>query len=53
MELDFGRENRYTYSPFYMFGELLWFKENMPQQYEKTACVLQANGYVNYRLTEK
>ena len=56
MELDFGREAIFRATgnvpdPFYMFGELLWFKENMPQQYEKTACVLQANGYVNYRLT--
>ena len=37
--------------PFYMFGELLWFKENEPELYDRTRCVLQCNGYVNYRLT--
>lgn len=37
--------------PFYTYPELLWFKEKEPEKYEKCVCVLQTNGYVNFRLT--
>ena len=37
--------------PFYTFSELLWFREHEPELFEQTRCVLQCNGYVNYRLT--
>ncbi len=40
-----------TADPFYTFGELLWFQENAPEAFARTHCVLQCNGYVNYRLT--
>lgn len=32
-------------------SKLLWFKRHEPELYARTACLLQANGYVNYRLT--
>ena len=37
--------------PYYTFDELLWFKENEPEKYARTHCVLQCNGYVNFRFT--
>lgn len=37
--------------PFYVYSELLWFKQNQPALYEKTRWILQANGYLNLRLT--
>ena len=30
--------------PFYVYSELLWFKQNQPALYEKTRWILQANG---------
>lgn len=32
-------------------NKLLWFRKNEPELFEKTACILQANGYLNYKLT--
>ena len=32
-------------------AKLLWFKRHEPGLYARTACFVQANGYVNYRLT--
>lgn len=40
-----------TADPFYTYGELLWFKQECPEAFERTHCVLQCNGYVNLRLT--
>lgn len=40
-----------TADPFYTFSELLWFKQRRPEAYARTRCVLQCNGYVNFRLT--
>ena len=37
--------------PSYVYSELLWFKQNQPALYEKTRWILQANGYLNLRLT--
>ena len=35
--------------PYYTFGELLWYRENEPEKYERTHCILQCNGYVNFK----
>lgn len=32
-------------------GKLLWFKRNLPEEFEKTATIMQANSYLNYKLT--
>jgi xylulokinase len=37
--------------PFYIAAKLLWFKNHEPSLFSKTALVLMANGYINYRLT--
>lgn len=37
--------------PYFAAAKLLWFKENEEELYGKTRHVLQANGYVNFRLT--
>lgn len=37
--------------PYFMLPKLLWFKKYEPQLFQQTARVLQANGYLNYKLT--
>lgn len=37
--------------PYYPLSGLLWVRENEPWVYEKTRCLLQINGYINYKLT--
>ncbi len=37
--------------PFYIAGELLWFRQTHPELFDKTYKILQANGYFNYLLT--
>lgn len=37
--------------PYYMLPKFLWFKKYEPQLLARTHKVLQANGYVNYKLT--
>lgn len=32
-------------------GKLLWFKRNEPELFAKTHSILQANGWLNYKLT--
>ncbi len=32
-------------------GKILWFKRHEPELFQKTRCLLQANGYLNYKLT--
>ena len=32
-------------------NKILWFKRNEPKLFAKTACILQANGWLNYKLT--
>lgn len=39
--------------PFYLLSKLYWYKHNEPDNYKKTATVLQANGYIVYKLTGK
>lgn len=37
--------------PSYTLPKVLWLKKNEPELYRRTACVLQSNGYIVYRLT--
>lgn len=37
--------------PSYTLPKVLWLKKHEPELYRKTACVLQSNGYIVYRLT--
>jgi xylulokinase len=36
---------------FYVASKLLWFRTHEPELFARTACFVQANGYINYRLT--
>jgi xylulokinase len=36
---------------YFMLSELLWFRRHHPELMEKTYKILQANGYVNLKLT--
>jgi len=38
-------------SPSYSLPKILWMRENRPEVYEKTACFLQSNSFIVYRLT--
>ena len=38
-------------SPSYTLPKVLWYREEMPQVYEKTDKILQSNGYIAYKLT--
>jgi len=37
--------------PSYTTPKILWFKENMPEIYNKTYCFLQSNSYIGLKLT--
>ena len=37
--------------PSYTTAKILWYKENVPDVYEKTDKILQSNSYIAYRLT--
>ena len=37
--------------PTYTTSKVLWYRENVPEVFDKTAKILQSNGYVGYRLT--
>ena len=37
--------------PFYVAPKLLWFRENEPKLFARTARFAQINGYINFRLT--
>lgn len=32
-------------------NKILWFKNNEPELFKKTSCILQASSYLNYKLT--
>ncbi len=36
---------------YYVLPELLWFRQNKPEIYADTSKILQANGYINLKLT--
>lgn len=40
-------------SPSFLPGKLLWYRNNEPALFEKTAKILQANGFVTAKLTGK
>ena len=37
--------------PFYVASKILWYKTNEPENFTETSVFLQANGYINFRLT--
>lgn len=37
--------------PSYTTAKILWYKEQMPEVYEKTDKILQSNSFIAYRLT--
>ena len=37
--------------PSYTTPKIIWYKENLPEVYEKIDKILQSNGYIAYRLT--
>lgn len=37
--------------PSYTTAKILWYKENLPEVYEKTDKILQSNSFIVYRLT--
>jgi xylulokinase len=47
-----ARVNGGRCDPYYLAPKLLWFKENQPELYRQTRVVLQANGYIVYRLCD-
>jgi len=36
---------------FYTLPKLMWYRKNEPENFKKTAMILQANGYIAYKLT--
>lgn len=38
-------------SVIFLPGKLLWYKRNEPELFRKTYSILQANGWLNYKLT--
>lgn len=38
--------------PSYTTAKILWYKENLPQMYEKIDKILQSNAFIAYRLTD-
>lgn len=39
--------------PSYTTAKILWYRENMPEVYEKIDKILQSNSFIAYRLTGK
>ena len=37
--------------PSYTTAKILWYKENLPEVYEKIDKILQSNSYIAYKLT--
>ena len=37
--------------PSYTTAKILWYKENLPEVYEKIYKILQSNSYIAYKLT--
>lgn len=42
-----------TFSPTYSTPKVLWFREYMPELFERTYKFLQSNGYIGMKLTGK
>lgn len=43
--------SRNRLNSYYMLPKLVWQKKYLPEDYKKTKCYLQANGWINYQLT--
>lgn len=43
--------SRNTADPFYLAAKAVWFKKHKPEAFDRIHKIVQANGYVNYRLT--
>ena len=39
------------FQPMYTMPKVLWYKENLPQVYEKAEKILQSNSFIAYRMT--
>jgi xylulokinase len=39
--------------PFYVAPKILWYRTHEPERFKATSLFVQANGYINYRLTGK
>ena len=39
------------FQPSYTTAKILWYKENMPEVYNKIYKILQSNSFIAYRLT--
>lgn len=39
--------------PYYVAPKLLWFKNHEPENFLKTSLFVQANGFINYKLTHQ
>lgn len=37
--------------PYYVLSKILWLREHEPENFERTRSFVQANGYINFRLT--
>lgn len=53
---EIGEENIFgvagnSLQPSYTTAKILWYKENMPEVYEKTDKILQSNSYIAFKLT--
>lgn len=56
LDREIGREAIYAVcknpmQPTYTTPKVLWFKDVCPEIYQRTACFLQSNSYIVYRLT--
>ncbi|MEI6102226.1 MAG: FGGY family carbohydrate kinase, partial [Eubacteriales bacterium] len=40
-----------AFEPMYTTPKILWYKENLPEVYNKTDKILQSNSYIAFRLT--
>lgn len=54
---EIGEENIFALTgnslqPSYTTAKILWYKENLPQMYEKIDKILQSNAFIAYRLTD-
>lgn len=38
-------------NPSYTTPKIIWYRDNLPEVFEKTDKILHANGYIGYRLT--
>lgn len=50
-EKEFRRITGAAPDSFYLLPKLYWYKKHEPDLYDKTDCILQTNGWINYCLT--